>query len=1173
MEATDPSTSESESIEKVVKPPVNTQDKSQTWWSRIKSKFNSIFGSLEPEHRLHISIRTQLIALVLFVALFSLFTLAVVTGVYFSAVLKQTRASKLEVAAQLKAAQMEQGFNYYYYQATLLSTKDSIQNVLAYRKAGNTSVPLLNEAYSSVMQFLETSTLFNSARLYDANFQSISNISLPQTNDSIFDPLYVLSEYDDPPDELLENGGLIWGPIKSQHDYFASFTMPINTNSTFLVQEKSLAGYLSIVMNVTVLLSASDSSSSTDGESVEFVKPVYPINDSKNITGFSYAFEPNSLISIDTVYPLNSYLPVNLMFANNRQIGHVLGVHNPLGEKVSVGYALVNLTYATWGTTLEQKESSFMQPISKLAKMMVGVCVGISALMCFITFMLAHYGVRPILRLQKAAEEITEGRGLRKSHGDSRRSPFKRHDKKSSKFRSKSSSRSSSPYSSDPSPGRLPPCNIVVTTGSGEATSTNVHESTLTHIENRSKERLVVPSEQHTALTSAAFGRKYNGEETPGYVTDTTSTDMEKRVATPLPSIVETHGLFYDELTELTEAFNAMTEELDKQYTHLEDRVRARTKELEVAKVQAEAANEAKTVFIANITHELRTPLNGILGMASVAMAEKDMKKIQSSLELIFRSGELLLHILTQLLTFSKNQLSKTKLQDDYFLLLEIASQTESIFRKTAKDQGVNLIIDITPDVARKMILYGDSNRITQIVMNLVSNSLKFTPRNGIVRVSVKVLGEYDEQRSKASHYDNVYVKGLRAPPESCPPYHPDALFARRAITSETSSVNSMSSARSTHTLDTLSSEDYNATIEKDVAEGERQYYDQDEDTFIGKKTPDPNLVRCYHESCKFKENVQHSWVIRFSVSDTGTGIDKSLQDKIFEAFVQGDQTFSRSHGGTGLGLSICKQFAKLMHGTLLLDSKAEKGSTFTFTVPLPQVGELTIKPDDVSEFYFDQFNAKSPHSKNVRFTKSTDSPSNEERKSRRGLIDPLENPFVKPELITRASTGTAHSRVTNSNKTSSSESNSDLESSPDEYKSKLRFLVAEDNLVNQEVVKRMMKLEGYTDVTLACDGCEAIDLIKESMENGTPFDMVLMDVWMPKMDGMAATKVIRNHLHYQNPIVALTAFADKSNEAECIDAGMSGFLSKPVRRTLLREVIEKFCGEATDSDINPFAD
>ena len=117
--------------------------------------------------------------------------------------------------------------------------------------------------------------------------------------------------------------------------------------------------------------------------------------------------------------------------------------------------------------------------------------------------------------------------------------------------------------------------------------------------------------------------------------------------------------------------------------------------------------------------------------------------------------------------------------------------------------------------------------------------------------------------------------------------------------------------------------------------------------------------------------------------------------------------------------------------------------------------------------------------------------------------------------------------------------------------------------------------------MTLACDGFEAIDLVKQSQKAGKKFDLILMDVQMPKLDGISATRIIRHQLGYTYPIVALTAFADKSNEDECIEVGMSGFLSKPVRRNLLRKIIKQFCNESDiskdcgkkPSNVSPFKD
>ncbi|QPG77100.1 hypothetical protein FOA43_004503 [Brettanomyces nanus] len=1162
----------------------------------FKARICSLFYRILPRHRLPLSIRTQLIALVLFVALFSLLTLAVVTGTYFSNILTHTRATKLEVEAQLKAAQMQQGFYYYYYQASLLSSKDSIQTAMTNRNAGNTSSAVTAGAESAIQQFLDSTSLFNGARLYDPSFMLIAEINgtMPNVSEySVLERLYVLSYLDDagPPDILAQEDGLIWGPVLIDGEYFASFTIPVDTNSTFLLEERGLAGYLTMIMNVTSLESASYNTSSSGEETARFFKPISSTDNISDFTGFSYVFEPEENAGIDTVYPLDVYKPLESVFTEGATIGYMLDVKNPLGNKVSVGYAAINFTYGLWAVVLEQNESHFMQPISKLAKLMVGVCIAISALMCFITFLLAHYSVRPILRLQKATEAITEGRGLhtRRKH---RRRGFHFHDYRRDKgpaamaataalaTGASTTTTSGAPPSSSLSISQISHTPAITPPPNAGASQQAKANSQLCHRTSCSRpESYVFHNFSSGSIISGGENRSGQGSE--GFLDSSPATDIsidaDYSHTPPLPAIVPTKGIFYDELTELTEAFNTMTEELDKQYAHLEDRVRARTKELEIAKIQAdsarqqaEAANEAKTVFIANISHELRTPLNGILGMTSIAMAEKESKKIQSSLELIFRSGELLLHILTQLLTFSKNQLDKSKPQKKNFMIIEVASQIKSIFDKTAKDQDVDLVIQIKPNLSREMILLGDSNRIIQVVMNLVSNSLKFTPENGTVKVIIKVLGEYDRTRSKAAKYEHVYVKGLEEAPEDRVPHHPKTLRARFS-----SSSNLSLKSASEYSIATLTPAQYHSELAEayNFDHSEKQYFDEEEDTFIGKEMPDSSVVRRFHECYKFKDTRRY-WVLRMSVSDTGTGIDDSLQEKIFEAFVQGDQTLSRSHGGTGLGLSICKQFARLMHGTLTLKSRVNEGSTFTFTIPLPQVGEIILGEDERMLLYDDEFNPQHPRSKKVSFADEQKSDGDYGHVVATGARMAADS-FVKADLITRASTGTARSRMSNevpgSVSSDEDDENSSSSSMPSEVadpaKAKLRFLVVEDNLVNQEVVKRMMKLEGYTEVTLACDGYEAIDLVKRAEISGKPFDLVLMDVQMPKMDGISATRILRHDMAYPGPIVALTAFADKSNEDECTEVGMSGFLSKPVRRSLLRGIIERFCGDKVVQD------
>ena len=208
--------------------------------------------------------------------------------------------------------------------------------------------------------------------------------------------------------------------------------------------------------------------------------------------------------------------------------------------------------------------------------------------------------------------------------------------------------------------------------------------------------------------------------------------DEQRRRAFRIPGKVrERKHIIDDELTDLTRTFNEMSEELVKQYENLEERVAERTKELEEQKKVAESANQAKSLFVANITHELRTPLNGILGMCAVSMQEDDIPKIKRSLAVVYKSGELLLHLLTDLLTFSRNQVGHMaiSLDEKEFRMAEISTQIKAIFETQANESKIDFSIVIAPEkTVQEMVFWGDSNRILQVLINLVSNSLKFTP-------------------------------------------------------------------------------------------------------------------------------------------------------------------------------------------------------------------------------------------------------------------------------------------------------------------------------------------------------------------------------------------------------------------------------------------------------------
>ena len=409
-----------------------------------------------------------------------------------------------------------------------------------------------------------------------------------------------------------------------------------------------------------------------------------------------------------------------------------------------------------------------------------------------------------------------------------------------------------------------------------------------------------------------------------------TRTSAERSKTFRIPGKVPERKYFVqDELTDLTRTFNEMSEKLTKQYVELEEKVKERTQQLEASKKAAEVANETKTLFIANISHELKTPLNGILGMCAVCMQEDDPTKVKRSLGIIYKSGDLLLHLLTDLLTFTKNQIGQQlKLDEREFRLADVCSQLVSIFEKQAKEGHINLEVsyqgpqDLGPNMVsgaplqsgygpygtgrvRDMFLWGDQHRVLQVIINLVSNSLKFTPKDGSVNVRIRCLGDVPEVA--ASRKGSLHSKQSRR----STPRGSKQKFGR--VASESNSVASTqhrgrdSSRYSDTALHINGSE---PKTSPSVAVQERS---------STPPAPPPNA---------------RTLLFEFEVEDTGPGIHEDQQQRVFEPFMQGDLGLSKKYGGTGLGLSICSQLASLMRGSIRLESTVGAGSKFTMQIP-----------------------------------------------------------------------------------------------------------------------------------------------------------------------------------------------------------------------------------------------
>ncbi|CAH6719806.1 osmosensing histidine protein kinase Sln1p [[Candida] jaroonii] len=1205
----------------------------------------------------------------MFASLFSLLILAIVCGLYFSHNLSNLRAERLEVISQLKSSQVTQAIDYLFYQVYYLTTRDAITDSLTNYRAGNNSMAVFETAQASLDQFLTSSESFASARLYNLDLRVVAESSNNNTlvSSPAADYLYPLQQNLSIPEPINRlNNSLesfyFTGPVSNSSDpystYFIGITYPIFANTSIILSAPSIAGYLTVLTsadNIQVAVNTSQTFPDQDSQDYKVVaySPVYNSSYTEDSTSDSLAV--NELVGFQAVFPVlgskylqsNNVYNINESTAAKEALTHYYGSSTNKksidGETVAIGYSRVSSVH--WSIVVEQKKSTFNGPSDRLKNIIIGVSIGIGVFMCLITFPLAVMFIRPITKLKDATEAIT-----RSKREKDRGIPSPAYSPPPSYY--STLIRRMYPYEKKPYEKKK---------------DDDVNDRLIELDDVPKKEMRLRSRDKRSSVLSSATGGSNSVYST----------------GIRLPSkITNQKSLFKDELAELTDAFNIMREELEKQYVHLEDRVKSRTKELEASKIEAEAANEAKTVFIANISHELRTPLNGILGMTSIAMEENEVGTIKDSLKLINRSGELLLHILTELLTYSKNTLNRSKLEKSSFQILEIVYQVQSIFNKLAVDQRVYFKILIRPNSFRKLILYGDSNRIIQVVMNLVSNALKFTPVEGRVDVTFKLLGEYDHERSQQDNYESVKVKHLENETFHDTSSHPyDRRPAKKPLDNDTdASINALNSkqennldnlnttdddidsASDTTSLYTLSTQEYDKVIFQsqftgskplprvpespesddkslpktprtslvksnvdknnlDISDTESKFEDEERDKVqelqpqllpppnmrgtntatTASSTKRPSITSM--DSLNSNELVKNgkvykiknlykpkTWAIQIQVSDTGPGIEPALQEKVFEPFIQGDQTLSRSYGGTGLGLAICRQLAKMMKGTMTLKSNLGVGSTFIFTVPLPQVGEILVSDDDMNDFAEDEFNPKSKANRKVAFAFDTDSSDDSnthtespelkvngvKNKSSDESLNPTTSPFQKisnkksdeeirnrpafiekPHLVTRTSTGTA-----NSSSGSDREKVDRLELPTNDLLgslSHLKILVAEDNMVNQEVIKRMLSLEGFDNITMASNGAEAVDFVKTSIEMDELFDLIFMDVQMPKIDGLLATKMIRGNLNYERPIIALTAFADESNVKECLNSGMSGFLSKPIRRTNLRKIITEY--------------